>query len=151
MFGSTVASRHALDKTDGVPTLDPAVQLQMLEAAATAITMVESQLVIPRGEQAMLFWPESQAGFNSGLPVKERQQKPIHNWKEMVRAINEAFTEARYNPETARSLFALAAYGKRDPDSLERLRAEFAKEGIPPEFQSHYEPDGPFACRKISD
>ncbi|PWW31526.1 TniQ family protein [Chromohalobacter israelensis] len=131
--------------------LDTVVQLQMLEAAATAIDLLESQVVIPRGEQAGLFLPEPQTGFSRGLPVKERQQKPIHDWKKMVRAINEAFAEARYNPETARSLFALAASGKRDPDSLERLRDEFAQEGIPQEFLSHYEPDVPFACRKISD
>jgi hypothetical protein len=47
----------------------------------------------------------------------------------------------RDTTETARSLFALASYGRRDPESLERLRATFTKEGIPPEF-SHYEPDG---------
>ncbi len=41
---------------------------------------------------------------------------------------------------------ALASYGRRDPASQEQLRATFAKEGIPPEFLSHYEPDGPFAC-----
>jgi hypothetical protein len=37
----------------------------------------------------------------------------------------------RHDPETARSLFALASYGRRDPASLEQLRATFAKEGIP--------------------
>ena len=42
------------------------------------------------------------------------------------------------DPETARSLFALASYGRRDPASLEQLRATFAKEGIPTEFLSHY-------------
>ncbi|HOI65608.1 MAG TPA: transposase, partial [Thiomonas arsenitoxydans] len=55
------------------------------------------------------------------------------------------------NPETARSLFALASYGRRDPASLEQLRATFAKEGIPPEFLSHYEADGPFACLRQND
>ncbi|MCE0732298.1 hypothetical protein LWH48_05710 [Halomonas sp. G15] len=123
----------------------------MLEAAATAFDLLVPQTVIPRGEQAALFLPALQTGATSGLPVKERQQEPIHDWKRMVRVVNEAFTEARYNPETARPLFALAAYGKRDPDSLERLRAEFAQEGMPQEFLSHYEPDVPFACRKISD
>ncbi|WP_110070786.1 TniQ family protein [Halomonas sp. A11-A] len=143
--------RAGQDRWRPYEMLDSAVQLQMLEAAATAFDLLESQAVIPRGEQAALFLSALQSGATSGLLAKERQQEPMHDWKGMVRAINEAFTEARYNPETARSLFALAAYGKRDPDSLERLRDEFAQEGIPPAFLSHYEPDGPFACRKVSD
>lgn len=32
-----------------------------------------------------------------------------------VQAINEAIIEARHNPETARSLFALASYGRLNP------------------------------------
>ncbi|HEN6918947.1 TPA: transposase, partial [Escherichia coli] len=43
------------------------------------------------------------------------------------------------------------SYGRRDPASLERLRATFVKEGIPPEFLSHYLPDAPFACLKQND
>jgi hypothetical protein len=62
-----------------------------------------------------------------------------------------AIIEARHNPETARSLFALASYGRRDPASLEPLRATFSREGIPPEFLSHYEPDRPFACLRQND
>jgi hypothetical protein len=55
--------------------------------------------------------------------------------------------EARHNPEAARSLFALASYGRRrDPDSLMQLRATFAEEGIPPEYLSHYQPDEPLTC-----
>ena len=42
-------------------------------------------------------------------------------------AINEAVAEARHNPETARSLFALASYGRRDPESLESLRITIAR------------------------
>jgi hypothetical protein len=34
---------------------------------------------------------------------------------------------------------------------LEQLRATFAKEGIPPEFLSHYEPSLPFACLRQND
>ena len=45
-------------------------------------------------------------------------------------AIDEAIIEARHNPETASSLFALASYGRSDPESLDRLRATFAKEGF---------------------
>jgi hypothetical protein len=121
--------------------LDPAVQLQMLEAAATAIDLIESEVLSPRGEQAALFLAEPQTGFTNSLPAVERKKEPIHDWQQAVQAINEAVAEARHNPETARSLFALASYGRRDPESLDRLRVTFAKEGIPSEFLSHYQPD----------
>jgi hypothetical protein len=123
----------------------------MQEAAATAIALIESRALLPRGEQAALFRTEPQTGFTNGLPAKERKQEPVNYWQEAVKAINDAVAEARHNPETARSLFAVASFGRRDPESLERLRATFTKEGIPPEFLSHYVPDGPFACLRQND
>lgn len=120
--------------------LEPAVQLKILEAAATAIDLIESEILSPRGEQADLFLPEPQTGFTNGLPADERKKEPINYWQEAVKAINEVVAEAKHNPETARSLFTLASYGRRDHESLEELRAMFAKEGIPPEFLSHYVP-----------
>ena len=132
-------------------TLNPVVRLQMLEAAATAISLIEVRDISPPGEQAKLFWSEPQTGFTSGLPTKAPKPEPINHWQRAVQAIDEAIIEARHNPETARSLFALASYGRRDPASLERLRATFVKEGIPPEFLSHYLPDAPFACLKQND
>lgn len=132
-------------------TLDPTVQLKMLEAVATSIDLIESKVLSPRGEQAALFLPEPQTGFTNGLPAKELKQEPVNYWQEAIKAINEAIAEAQYNRETARSLFALASYGRRDPASLEQLRDMFVKEGIPLEFLSHYEPDGPFACHSISN
>ena len=77
--------------------------------------------------------------------------EPINHWQRAAQAIDEAIIEARHDPETARSLFALASYGRRDPASLEQLRATFAEEGIPPEFLSHYVPKGPFAFLSMND
>lgn len=121
--------------------LDPAVQLQMLEAAAIAIDLIEAKVLRPRGEQAALFLPEPQTGFTNGLPADERKKEPVNHWQAALQAIDEAIAEARHNPETARALFRLASSGRRDPESLERLRVTFAKEGIPLEFLSHYVPD----------
>jgi hypothetical protein len=131
--------------------LAPAVQVQMLEAAATAIALVESRALAPRGEHAALFLAEPQTGFTNGLPEKKPESEPVNHWQRAVQAINEAIIEARHNPETARSLFALASYGRRDPESLERLRLTFANEGIPLEFLSHYEPCTPFAGLSQND
>jgi len=104
----------------------------MLEAAATAISLIEVRDISPPGEHAKLFWSEPQTGFTSGLSAKTPKPEPVDHWQRAIQAIDEAIIEARHDPETARSLFALASYGRRDPASLEQLRATFAKEGIPP-------------------
>ena len=114
-------------------------------------TMLNTRVLSPCGEQAALFLPEPQTSFTNGLPVDKRKQEPVNHWQEAVKAINEAVAEARHNPEAARSLFALVSFGRRDPESLERLRVMFAKEGIPPEFLSHYLPDASFACLRLND
>ncbi len=133
-------------------TLNPAVRIQMLEAAATAIRLIESRVISPPGEQAKLFWSEPQTEFTNGLPTRERKQESINVWQEAIKAINKAVADARHNPETARSLFALAANGRRhDPESLERLRTEFSKDGIPLKFLSHYDPYEPFACLTLNN
>jgi hypothetical protein len=131
--------------------LDLTLQLQMLEATAIAINLIESNVLSPRGEQAELFRQAPQTEFTNGLSAKKKENEPINYWQEAMDVIHEAVIEARHNPETARSLFALASYGRCDPDSLERLRVTFAKEGIPREFLSHYVPDGPFAGLSIND
>lgn len=96
-------------------------------------------------ELGALFLSEPHTGFTNGLPEKKRKPEPVDHWREAVKALNEAIAEARHNCETARSLFTLASYGRRDPESLDRLRDTFAQEGIPPEFLSHYVPREPFA------
>lgn len=131
--------------------LSTAVQLQMLEAAATTIELLESNVLRSQGEQAELFMPEPQTGFSTGFSVAQRKVEPVDYWKEAIETINEAVVDARHNPETARSLFALASYGQRDPESRDRLRTMFAENGIPLEFLSHYIPDGPFTCIRLND
>lgn len=123
----------------------------MLEATATAIYMLETRIISPRGELAKLFWQEPRTGFTIGLPAVEREKEPVNYWQEAIKAINEAFAEARHNPETARSLFNVASWGRRDPESLQNLRDMFVKEGIPSEFLSHYAPEEPFACLRQND
>lgn len=114
--------------------LKPATQLQMLEAAAIAIDMIELNLLNPRGEQAALFLPEPQSELSNGQPTIKRNTETVDYWQEALSAINEAFNEAKHNPEMARSLFALAAFGRDDTETMDRLRVMLIKEGIPAEF-----------------
>lgn len=127
------------------------VQSQMLEAAATAIELIESNFLNPGGEFAGLFVQEQQREFTNGLPVRVGTEEPVNYWRKAAEAIEEAVLEARHNPETARLLFRLASYGRNDPASLEQLRAIFAKEQIPAEFLLHYEPTEPFTCLTLSN
>jgi hypothetical protein len=60
--------------------LAPAVQLQMLEAAATAIALIESKALLSRGEQAALFLTEPQSGFTNGLPEKKLKPELVNHW-----------------------------------------------------------------------
>ena len=131
--------------------LSDSVQLQMLEAAATAIDLIESQILNAAGEFADLFVQEPQREFTNGLPVHVGSEEPVNYWQKAAEAIEEAVLDARHNPETARSLFRLASYGRNDPASLEQLRAIFAKEQIPAEFLLHYEPAEPFTCHTLSN
>lgn len=127
------------------------VQRKMMEAAATAIVLIESKAITPSGEHADLFYPIPHNGFTNGL-IPEKRQMELHSiWQGTVEAIKEALVEAKHNPEIACFLFALASYGRHNPEHLSSLREIFASEGIPPEFLSHYVPDGPFTCRRISD
>ena len=114
--------------------LDLEVQLQFLEAVATAINLIESKVVRPRGEQAELFLQEPPDWF-SDLPMDEENLAP---WQKLFKVIQEVIDEARHNPEVARSLFALASYGRRDPEFLKDLATTFKMNGIPPKYLSHY-------------
>lgn len=117
--------------------LDPVVQLHMLEAVACAIELIELRVLCPRGEHGELFLSVPKAEFTNGLPAGKRSREPINYWQETVKVINETIAEARYCPETARSLFALACCGRQDHELLEELHIIFVEEQIPLEFLSH--------------
>jgi hypothetical protein len=119
-------------------------QLQMLEAAATAIHLIESETLRTSGEFAEVFLPEPQTEFTNGLQPDVLKNKSANYWQAAVKALEEVMIEARYDPETARALFRLASYGAHDLFSLEDLRAIFAEAQIPLEFLSLDNPDNPF-------
>ena len=131
--------------------LTDSVQLHMLEAAATAIKLIESKMLNAGGEFAGLFLPEPHVEFTNGLQADARAKDPVNYWQKSAKAIEDAILEARHNPETARALFQLASYGRHDPASEERLLAIFAKEQIPTEFLLHYEPKEPFTCLTLNN
>lgn len=77
---------------------------------------------------ARLFLLKPQTRFTNDLPANARKQETVNYWQE---AINDVMARSATQ---LRLLFAVASFGRRDPESLERLRSTFTKEGIPPEF-----------------
>ena len=71
--------------------LSPTLQLQMLEAAANAIKLLESHVVRSQGERAALFMPAPQTGFTTGFTAVQKKVEPVDYWKEAIEAINEAY------------------------------------------------------------
>lgn len=129
-----------------------AVQLQMLEATATAIHMVESGILSFGGAEAYLFQPEPQIEVPNGLQSNDAGLPGNSNrWWEVSKAIDEAIAAAKHDAEAARTLFWLASYGRHDAASLEELRVMFADLHIPPEFLSHYTPGDPFSWLKLNN
>ena len=113
-------------------------QLQMLEAAATAIQMMEEKSITPFGEMAGLFCEEPQTEWTDGdLPVGISQDISSP-WHAAIVAINEAFAAACHSPETACSLFEMALGRQRDASAVRKLFDMFVKEGIPEHCLSHY-------------
>jgi len=119
------------------------VQLQMLEAAATAIEMIESwPLLGPGGESAELFRPEPYGVVDNDWPIQIRRSDDTATaWKTLAWAVEMAFIEARHNRETARFLFRFLANRRNDPARLEKLRAMFIENQVPPEFLADFVPE----------
>lgn len=108
-------------------TLPLEVQLQMLEATATALHLIETGRLIGQGDQEELFLPE---------PVKkigedQCAQKTPNHWEKAFAALDEAIAAARHAPEAAQSLFNLLMWGRRDAECLRRTQALMTEVGIP--------------------
>lgn len=115
--------------------LDLTVQLRMLEAAAMAFHLIETEELCPEGVQAELLRPEPTGELTNGLESTHDHATPGAYWQETLDA---AIIEARHNPEAARALFKLASYGCKDAAALDRLRATFAEAQIPAGFVSDH-------------
>lgn len=62
-------------------TLDWTAQLQMLEAAATAIDLIEARTVVAWGAQAELFLPEPEGRLAGYLSVKRQGRETVNPWQ----------------------------------------------------------------------
>lgn len=118
--------------------LAPHMQLQMLEAAAVAMQLIESRALSPKGQDAALFLPEPWIPPIAASSARDGSHNPIYYWRRAMEAIDEAVAQSRRDPEAARMLFAIASRDYRDtPAELARVRADCIGLGIPPGFLSY--------------
>lgn len=96
-------------------------QLQMLEVAANAIELIETEAIRPLGAQAELFLPGPGAELTLDRLMRILRRKSGKGWQEAWKVVHDAIADAQHNPETARALYALASCGKwHDPVEIGR-------------------------------
>ena len=108
------------------------IQVKLLEAAATAISMIEEKSLNISGEYSKLFQAEliDEDDLPSGLEA--------HTYKSPGLSLNELFdqavAEAKVNRESAQGLRALYLFGRNDPELIKEIDNILLDLGIPFEF-----------------
>jgi len=130
-------------------SFDLQTQLQMLEAAAMAMYLIETKSLIAHGTQADLFFPEPEQHVDNGwYTLPEENTSP---WPQAITALEEGVKRAMYDPKAAQCLLNLALFGRKDPRSINEVRSLLLKFQIPIEFLSHFSESPPFAYLTIND
>jgi len=111
------------------------VQLHTLEAAATAIDLLESKILTGRGPDAALFLPTRPAPVYDG-DTPDRTSI-AYLWAQACSAFDEAVAEARVNPDTAQALFDMLLYRRKDASAIQETLAHLQDLGVPLDFLSH--------------
>lgn len=114
------------------------VQLQMLEAAATAIQLIEADGLSARGAQAELFLPEPMKEIADGRQPPKLPGEEVNLWRAGMAALEETIAEARHDPKAAQTFFNMSLFGRKDADSIQSVRGMLVKMGIPDDFLSHF-------------
>lgn len=121
------------------------VQRHTMEAAAVTIALLEAGTITGRGCGAHLFLPEPDLELGDGRTPAEFSKSQPDNLKALGQALEEAIQAAREDPAEAQALYAFALIGCRTPESVTRLRADFAELGIPLEILSLTDGQASFA------
>lgn len=107
----------------------PWTQQQMfLEAAATALHLIEAGEVTAHGTLAQLLTPEPHRPVHHGTPPAPRQRD---YWKEVRDAMDEAIALARAGPVAARQLLTTLTALTRSEATFQRVRDDLIALGIP--------------------
>ncbi|WP_232323043.1 TniQ family protein [Hoyosella altamirensis] len=111
-------------------------QTQSLEAAATAIHLLETRVLAGLGHEAALFLPPPNMTRDPGRPHQTMDPTALR-WQEIKDSLDATVEEARTTPETARQLFNFCTMYRGEDDHIVReVRGSFTKLGIPLEYLS---------------
>jgi hypothetical protein len=117
---------------------DASIQLQFLEAAGSAIAMIETEEVIAKGAGAYLFLPEPESAAYQGTHQPSRNQAPETNLgfhiKQAQAALERCVAVARDDPEAADQLFHFILFHRRDPKSIKEVQNMLSDAGVPSEW-----------------
>lgn len=131
-------------------SFDLQTQLQMLEAAATAMHLIETKALTAHGAQAELFLPEPEQQIDNGWS-HTLQQENTSPWPLAMASLREVIEKAKHDPEAAQGLLNFALFGRKDVKSINEVRSLLLDLQIPIEFLSHFSESPPFAYLTIND
>nr|WP_181716151.1 TniQ family protein [Cryobacterium sp.] len=109
------------------------VQRHTMEAAATAVMLLENSAITGSGSDAALFLPSPHSVISDGTPPPPPSPK-IGERPSLRVAFNAAVEAARINPAEARTLFDLATYKRNGADDIHGVVNAFIELGIPLDF-----------------
>lgn len=121
------------------------VQQHTMEAAAIAVTLLESGAIHGGGRQAALFSPVPTAIiFDSTPPTSATAAHgPVEERPSLMECFNAAIASARINREEARTVFKIAIYGKHSADEIHAVVNTFRELGISLDFHHAIKSRGP--------
>lgn len=109
------------------------VQRHTMEAAATAITLLENGSIRGPGNNAGLFQPAPRIAISDGT-APQPGSAGFDDGPSLMDAFNSAVEEARINPAAARTFFNLATYRRSDADDIHDVVNAFIELNIPLDF-----------------
>lgn len=115
----------------------PGAPAPHLQAASTAIQLLENETLTGQGNEALLFLPSPDETIDLGRPRHTTDPVPTQK-KGIMELLDEAVEAARHDPKAAQQLFNLTTLGYReDEDRRQQICENFDKLGVPREFLSH--------------
>lgn len=111
--------------------LDWPRQQAMLEAAATALDLVETGAITAHGSLGHLLAVQPHHPADRGSASSAQTSDVADSWKLAMDAMNKAVREAQEDPAAARRFLTMLTYGCRTPACFESRRRDLIALGVP--------------------
>ena len=111
-------------------------QEMYLEAAATAVQMVETEEIAANGTLGHLLTPEPDRIVGNGTPPRDRGNEERDLWADAREALSEAVTLAQQDPLAAEHMLAILTISARTEKSFQSVRDDLIGLDIPEEVSA---------------